>query len=163
RRVIFSPMPRTMSAQHSEFTCRLFCKARRRRQKTSPAEGFGNQEVILVVEDEESVRDMVARVLEKKGYLVLQAGNGRDGLDQLSGKPQIDLLLTDVLLPGGLNGQQVADAALSIRSDLKVMFMSGYAKEAIIDQGRLKSGTKLLSKPFLPTVLAEQVRMVLDS
>jgi CheY-like chemotaxis protein len=57
----------------------------------------------------------------------------------------------------------VADAALSIRSDLKVMFMSGYAKEAIIDQGRLKSGTKLLSKPFLPTVLAEQVRMVLDS
>ena len=80
----------------------------------------------------------------------------------LAEHPEVDLLLSDVLLPGGLNGQQVADAATAQRSDLKVLFMSGYSREAIVEQGRLLPGVQLLSKPFAPGVLTHRVREALD-
>ena len=74
----------------------------------------------------------------------------------------MDLLLTDVLLPGGLNGQQAADQAALFCPDLKVLFMSGYAREAIIDQGRLRDNVRMLSKPFSPSELGKSVRDALD-
>jgi CheY-like chemotaxis protein len=121
-------------------------------------EGPANNEVILVVEDDGDVLAMVARVLEKNGYRVLRAGNGSDGLALLSAHPEIDMVLSDVLLPGGMNGQQMADAALAEHSDLKILFMSGYSREAIVEQGRLMPGVRLLGKPFNPNVLMQRVR-----
>ena len=72
-------------------------------------------------------------------------------------------MLTDILLPGGINGQQIARQAQQERSDLKVLFMSGYSRDAIVHQGRLDPGVQLLSKPFSPVVLAKRVRGVLDA
>jgi PAS domain S-box-containing protein len=122
-----------------------------------------NDEIILVVEDDQDVQTMVSKALEKRGYHVLLADDGRQGLEQLSNNPEIDLLLTDVLLPGGMNGQLMADKAVEAHSQLKVMFMSGYAHDAILEQGRLKSGVRLLSKPFELSVLVNLVRETLDS
>jgi PAS domain S-box-containing protein len=120
-------------------------------------------ETILVVEDDRDVQAMVSLVLKKLGYQILLADDGRHGLTQLSAHSNIDLLLTDVLLPGGMNGQELADAARDKHQALKVLFMSGYPRDAIVDQGRLKSGVQLLSKPFDPPDLAQRVREVLDS
>jgi CheY-like chemotaxis protein len=74
----------------------------------------------------------------------------------------VDLLVTDILLPGGLNGQQVADLAGARHPDLRVLFMSGYARDSIIDQGRLRPDVRLLSKPFVPSELGQRVREILD-
>ena len=116
-----------------------------------------------MVEDDRDVQAMVSLVLKKLGYRILLADDGRYGLTQLSAHSNIDLLLTDVLLPGGMNGQELADAARDKHQALKVLFMSGYPRDAIVDQGRLKSGVQLLSKPFDPPDLAQRVREVLDS
>ncbi|MBT7667354.1 MAG: PAS domain S-box protein, partial [Rhodospirillaceae bacterium] len=102
--------------------------------------GAVSSEIILVLEDEKDVQSMVATVLEKQGYQVLLTDNGRACLKTLAENNHVDLLLTDILLPGDMNGQQVADAAVAKRNDLKVLFMSGYPRDAIVDQGRLKPG-----------------------
>ncbi|MBT7666134.1 MAG: PAS domain S-box protein [Rhodospirillaceae bacterium] len=122
----------------------------------------GTNETILVVEDDEDLRTMVVRCLEKFGYDVSTAATGQGGLDELRKQGAVDLLLTDVLLPGGLNGQQAADQAALFCPDLKVLFMSGYAREAIIDQGRLRDNVRMLSKPFSPSELGKSVRDALD-
>ncbi|MDP7545897.1 MAG: response regulator [Alphaproteobacteria bacterium] len=113
--------------------------------------------VILLVEDEEQVRAMVARVLRQRGYRVMVAENALVGLDMLESNPNIDLLLTDIMLPGGLNGRQLADVAIAEHPALKVLFMSGYAKDAIVRQGRLNPDVRLLAKPFTPSTLAQYV------
>ncbi len=126
-------------------------------------------EIILVVEDEEDVRSMVAMVamvamvLEKEGYQLLLARNGQEGLDTLARSSNVELLLTDVLLSGGMNGQQVADMARVERAGLKVLFMSGYSRDAIVQQGRLNADVQLLRKPFSPGDLTRRVREILDS
>ena len=119
-------------------------------------------EVILVIEDDPGVQSMVHRALNKFGYKVHVANDGREGLALLSEQPDIDLLLTYILLPGQLNGRQVAEQALQAYPNLKVIFMSGYARDAIVEQGRLAAGVRLLSKPFNPSVLGEWVREILD-
>jgi CheY-like chemotaxis protein len=112
---------------------------------------------VLVVEDDAMVRDFVAQQLQQLGYRTRLAGNGKEALATLD-DGAIDLLLTDVILPGALTGKQIADAAQRRRPDLKVLFMSGYTENAIVHHGRLDPGVLLLSKPFRASDLAQMVR-----
>lgn len=117
---------------------------------------------ILLVEDEDMVRDLAYRILLKGGYTVLQAGNGPEAIDianQHTG--QIDLLLTDVIMPGGMNGQTLAQRIILKQPGMKVLFMSGYTDDAIVHHGVLDSGTAFLQKPFTPHFLLQKVREVL--
>jgi PAS domain S-box-containing protein len=119
-------------------------------------------ETILLAEDEESVRRLAAMVLERSGYRVIQAGDGRAALDAAAVHDgPIDLLLTDVIMPG-LNGRQLADRFSAVHPEARVLFMSGYAGEALSAQGVLDSSVAFLAKPFLPAELARAVRAVLD-
>jgi CheY-like chemotaxis protein len=118
-------------------------------------------ETVLVVEDDVMVRDFVVQQLRQLGYRTRLAGNGREALAALGDGAGIDLLLTDVILPGTLTGKQVADAAQRQRPGLKVLFMSGYTENAIVHHGRLDLGVLLLSKPFRATDLARMVRRAL--
>ncbi len=112
---------------------------------------------ILVVDDEPSVRMLVTEVLEEHGYSGIEASDGPSGLRILESDARIDLLITDVGLPGGLNGRQLADAARVTRPDLKVLFITGYAENAIIGNGQLAPGMRVLTKPFVMTTLAERI------
>jgi len=112
---------------------------------------------ILVVDDEPSVRMLVTEVLEEHGYSGIEASDGPSGLRILESDAKIDLLITDVGLPGGLNGRQLADAARVSRPELKVLFITGYAENAIIGNGQLAPGMRVLTKPFVMTSLAERI------
>jgi signal transduction histidine kinase len=118
-------------------------------------------ELILVVEDEASVRQLSVEMLQELGYGVLEAGDGEAALLVLEAHPEVRLLFTDVGLPGGLNGRQLADAARRRRPELKVLFTSGYTRNAIVHGGRLDAGVALIGKPFSFAGLAEKVREVL--
>jgi two-component system cell cycle sensor histidine kinase/response regulator CckA len=118
-------------------------------------------ETILVVEDEPSVRSLVARVLRRQGYRVFEASEAAEALDLLADPPHIDLLLTDVVLPG-MGGPELAAMVQQVAPRLKVLFMSGYTRDAAILSGRVGPGVTLLEKPFTPASLARQVREVLD-
>jgi PAS domain S-box-containing protein len=120
----------------------------------------GEGETVLVVDDEESVRDLVTEVLEELGYTVLAAGTGASGLHILNSGRRVDVLVTDVGLPGGMNGRQLADAALVTRPDLKILFITGYAEHAVLGQGHLKSGMHILTKPFSLETLGQKVREI---
>ncbi|MDP6342946.1 MAG: PAS domain S-box protein [Alphaproteobacteria bacterium] len=122
----------------------------------------GTGETILLVEDDPDVREMVATVLGRRGYLVLEASDGRAGLERLSDHRKIDLLLTDVMLPGGIGGRELANRARTRDPGLKVLFMSGYDREVIVEQGRMNPDGRLLAKPFTPSDLGHRVRAVLD-
>ncbi len=123
-------------------------------------EGFG--ETILVVEDEPMVRDFTVSALEDAGYRVLAAGDGPAGLALLDAHPEVVLLFTDVVLAGPLNGRRVADEALRRRPDLKLLFTTGYTRNAIVHHGRLDEGVELITKPFTAVSLAERVARVLE-
>ena len=120
-------------------------------------------ERILVVEDDDDVRESVVSQLLSLGYVVEEARNGTEGLDRVTQNGPYDLLLTDVVMPGRLNGRGLADAARQHRAGLRVLFMSGYTENAIIHHGRLDPGARLLSKPFRKIDLARAVRSALDS
>lgn len=94
---------------------------------------------------------------------MLESGTGVGALDILEEKPQVDLLLTDVVLPGGMSGQKLAELVQDRNPDLPVLYMSGYTEDAIIHQGRLNKGVHLLQKPFRRKDIAQAVRRVLDS
>ena len=119
-------------------------------------------ETILVVEDDDDVRTYSVESLRELGYRVLEAHDGPSALSLLERQFKVDLLFTDVVLPNGMTGAQVAADARAIRPDLKVLFTTGYARNAIIHQGRLDRGVQLLTKPFTFAELAEKVRDVLD-
>ena len=119
-------------------------------------------EKILVVEDNDELRDYASEVLEGLGYRVIRASNGVAALEILNGKTEIDLLLTDVVMPGGVNGKQLADEAARQRPGLRVLYMTGYTRNAIIHQGRLDLGINIINKPFSFEDLASKVRQVLD-
>ena len=121
----------------------------------------GNRETVLLVEDEAPVMAVARAFLTDLGYQVLEASNGVEALGILSSDEPIDLLFTDVVLPDGMNGAEVAKAAEELRPGLKVLFASGYTKEALIYQGRLESGVTLLPKPYRKRDLAEAIRSVL--
>src|SRR6202008_3405902 len=105
-------------------------------------------DAVLLVEDDEDVRQYSADILRETGYRVVEAADGATALKALADEPGIRLLFTDVGLPGGLNGRQLADEARRRRPDLKVLFTTGYARKAIVHQGRLDPGVELLNKPF---------------
>ncbi len=122
----------------------------------------GGRETILVVEDNGEVRDYVAAQLRSLGYHVLEAANGPAALALLERAPEVELLFTDVVMPGGMNGRELADEACLRRPDLKVLFTTGYTESAIVHQGRLDPGVELLGKPYSRHDLARKVRAVLD-
>ncbi|KPC26450.1 PAS-like protein [Pseudomonas syringae pv. cilantro] len=126
-----------------------------------PAPGTGD-ETILVVDDEPAVRLLIAELLEDLGHVVLQAEKGSDALVILQSKAAIDLLITDVGLPGGMNGRQVADAARDVRPDLKVLFVTGYAENAVLAHDTLEPGMHVLPKPFAIAELISRVTELLE-
>ena len=119
-------------------------------------------ECILVVEDDNDVRAYIAETLISFGYSVLEADRGEKALRLIDDHPEIGLLLTDVVMPG-MNGRKLADAARSIRADLKILYMTGYSRNAIVHQGRLDPGVDLIQKPVAAELLAASVRRVFDS
>ncbi|WP_165820254.1 PAS domain S-box protein [Microvirga sp. KLBC 81] len=129
----------------------------------APAAALVDGETILVVEDEDMVRDFSVSVLEDAGYRVLAAEDGQAALRLLlANRDEIALLFTDVVLAGSMNGRKVADEALKIRPDLKVLFTTGYTRNAIVHHGRLDEGIQLITKPFAAASLVERVRRILD-
>ncbi len=118
-------------------------------------------EVVLVVEDNEDVRNYSSMVLRELGYQVLEAGEADAALTILRGPARIDLLFTDVVLPGR-SGRVLADEAAILRPGLKILFTTGYSRNAIVHHGRLDSGVQLITKPFTFEQLAARVRDVLD-
>lgn len=122
------------------------------------ADSILHSETILVVDDEEAIRMLISDVLEEAGYHVIGAADGPSGLKILNSDTSIDLLITDVGLPGGMNGRQVADAARVSRKDLKVLFITGYAENAAVGNGHLASGMQVLTKPFGMDALSHRVK-----
>lgn len=129
----------------------------------SPATMRGEGETILVVEDEHELRHYTTETLRELGYVVLEAPDGHAALDILYRHPEIDLLFTDVVLTGGLNGRALADEALRRHPGLKVLFTTGYTSNAIVHHGRLDPGVNLLGKPFTYADLAAKVRSIIDA
>jgi PAS domain S-box-containing protein len=129
-------------------------------QPVSAPSAYG-KETILVVEDDEDVRSFICETLRDLDYTVLQAGEAASALKVIEGDSSIDLLLTDVILPGP-NGRELANAASRLRPDLRVLFMTGYSRNAIVHQGRLDEGVQLIQKPLTQASLAAKVRDVLD-
>ncbi|QXG42913.1 PAS domain-containing protein [Pseudomonas viridiflava] len=117
---------------------------------------------VMIVDDEPTIRMLVAEVLEDQGYIPIEAGEGASALKVLESDKRIDLLVTDVGLPGGMNGRQLADAARVIRPDLKVLFITGYAENAIIGNGHLDPGMWVLTKPFTMEALASRIYEMIE-
>jgi PAS domain S-box-containing protein len=122
----------------------------------------GGGETILVVEDNPDVRRLVVRQLRELGYDVIEAANGPQALQVLDGGASIDLLFTDVVMPGGMTGRQLAEAAKARRPNLKTLFTSGYTEDSILRLGKLDPGVRLLSKPYRKYELATRIREALD-
>ena len=119
-------------------------------------------ETVLVIDDEETIRSLVRDVLEEAGYTVLEAPDGARALEVLQSRVAIDLLITDVGLPGGVNGRQVADAARLTRPGLKTLFITGYAENAAVSRDQLEPGMSVITKPFAMSAMAQKVREMLD-
>ncbi|HEY1723368.1 MAG TPA: PAS domain S-box protein [Magnetospirillaceae bacterium] len=120
-------------------------------------------ETILMVEDDFHVREVTQTFLERLGYRVIEAGSVDQALKQLSAHRDITLLLTDLILPGGGDGGVLAKAAKALRPNLKVLFMSGYTEDVLMENGRLEKGVTLLRKPFTRNALADGIRSLLTS
>ena len=122
----------------------------------------GGSETILVVEDHEDLRAYCVGVLQELGYRVLEASNGRRALDILQADTDVALLFTDVVLPDGLDGRDLASEAQRRRPGLRVLFTTGYTRNAVIHNGRLEPGVRMIGKPFTFAELAARVRAMLD-
>ena len=120
-------------------------------------------ETVMIVDDEPTVRMLVIDVLHDQGYAAVEAKDGPEALRILQSDARIDLLITDVGLPGGMNGRQLADAARVTRPDLKVLFITGYAENAIIGNAQLAPRMQLLTKPFVMEDLASRIRGMIES
>jgi CheY-like chemotaxis protein len=118
-------------------------------------------ETVLLVDDEPTVRMLLADVLGELGYTVIEAADSATGLKLLRSDVHIDLLVTDVGLPGGMNGRQMAEAGLELRPHLKTLFITGYAENAVIGEGQLQPGMQVLTKPFAVDSLEGRVRDLL--
>jgi len=125
------------------------------------AHSHGDGETILVVEDDEEVRRSSVEALREMGYQVLEAGDAMDGVRLIVDRGGIDLLFTDVGLPGGVNGRALADAARSAQPGLRVLFTTGYTRNTILHDGALDHDVHFIPKPFNLSALAAKVREVL--
>ncbi len=121
----------------------------------------GEGEKVLLVDDEPSVRLLITETLEELGYDWLEAADGAAALKFLQSTRRIDLLITDVGLPGGMNGRQLADAALVARPALKVLFITGYAETAVIGNGSLQPGMHIVTKPFALETLGRRIKEII--
>lgn len=129
-----------------------------------PAEAMppAKDETVLVVEDDAAVRRIAVTLLTDLGYVVLEACDGETAIAVSTNAPRIDLLLTDVVLPGGMNGPRVSTAVHQLHPGIRTLFMSGYTQNAIIHHGRLDDGVVVLQKPFRKAELAQRVREALE-
>ena len=123
----------------------------------------GQGETVLVIDDEPTVRMLVGEVLSDLGYATVEADDGASGLKALNSTERVDLLITDVGLPGGFNGRQVADAARALRPGLKVRFITGYAENAVLSHGHLDAGMHVMTKPFGMDALATRIRELINA
>jgi CheY-like chemotaxis protein len=126
-----------------------------------PILAFGT-ETVLVVEDNDAVRELVRRTLQQRGYTVLEASNGDEAIDLVARGAHPRLLLTDVVMPG-LSGPNLAARLLQQNPRMRVLYMSGYSQDATAAHGTTWGGVPLLQKPFTPSQLAERVRIALDT
>src|SRR6185295_9716138 len=108
------------------------------------------------------VREYVVAQLQSLGYTIIEAVNGPTAITVLDSAEHVDLLFTDIVMPGGMSGRELADEARRRRPQLKVLFTSGYTENAVVHHGRLDPGVDLLNKPFAKRALAVKVRSVLD-
>lgn len=132
-------------------------------QPKAPSAPAGTgKETVLVVEDDDDVCQFTADVLGELGYRVLTACDAASALRVLEEDPAVDLLFTDIGLPGGVNGRELADQALRRFPALRVLFTTGYTRNAVIHHGRLDAGVDLITKPFTQTTLAQKIRQVLN-
>jgi len=120
-------------------------------------------ETVLVVDDEPTVRMLVTDILEDLGYTAIEAGDSVAGLKLLQSDVRIDLLVSDVGLPGGMNGRQMADAARVSRPDLSVLFITGYAENSVVGNGHLAPGMAVLTKPFAIDTMAARIRSMIEA
>ena len=135
-------------------------EARKTEERVQPTMG---SETILVVEDDEAVRGFVRGVLQSRGHTLLEAGNSNEALSLLRTHQQpIQLLLTDVVMPQ-MSGRELAQQLLALQPKMKVLFMSGYTDNAVVQHGALEPGTNFLQKPFSPERLMRKVREILDA
>jgi CheY-like chemotaxis protein len=116
---------------------------------------------VLVVDDEPTVRMLIAEVLSELGHTTIEAGEAAQGLRILESNGRVDLLISDVGLPGGMNGRQLADAGRALRPGLRVLFITGYAEHAAIGQGQLEPDMHVVTKPFLIDDLSRRVSEIL--
>jgi PAS domain S-box-containing protein len=130
---------------------------------TSLSTGGGDGEMVLVIDDEPTVRMLIVDALNELGYACAEAADGPTGLKLLQSNERIDLLITDVGLPGGLNGRQVADAARQVRPNLKVLFITGYAENAVLNHGHIERGMEVLTKPFAVSDLVGRVERMIQN
>jgi PAS domain S-box-containing protein len=128
-----------------------------------PAAPRGEGETVIVVDDEPTVRMLVGEVLSDLGYHAIEAEDAASGLKALKNHRRIDLLVTDVGLPGGMNGRQLADAARDARPDLKVLFITGFAENAVLSHGHLAPGMHVMTKPFAMDALATRIRELIET
>jgi two-component system cell cycle sensor histidine kinase/response regulator CckA len=128
-----------------------------------PALPLQRPKTILLVEDEDMVRNLSHRILANSGYTVLEASTGADAIQLVAGySGRIELLLTDVVMPDGLGGRELAEKLMVLYPKIKVLYMSGYTDDAIVRHGVLETGTAFLQKPFTPTALLNKVREIFD-
>jgi PAS domain S-box-containing protein len=127
-----------------------------------PATTAARGETILVVEDDAEVRTVAVSILTELGYDILEAATAAAGLAQLERNPRVNLLIADIVLPGGMGGRELSDKARAILPGLKVLYISGYTEDAVVHHGQLDAGVQLLVKPFRRVDLEVKVRQVLD-
>jgi PAS domain S-box-containing protein len=129
----------------------------------TPPPGAERGETVLVVDDEPTVRMLVLEILNEAGYAAIEAVDGAAGLRVLQSDRRIDLVISDVGLPGGMNGRQMVDAARALRPGLKVLFITGYAENAVIGHGHLEPGMHIMTKPFAMDALAQRIRDIIQA
>jgi len=126
------------------------------------AKRAGSGEVILVVENDKRVRRAAVNLLRKEGYEVLEASTAMDALQLVEALPRLDLLFTDVALPDGVNGTELAEEVRHRRPETKILFTSGYTEDALLGGGTSEKLVQLLPKPYRKGQLADKVRDILD-
>ena len=124
---------------------------------STPARAATAGDTVVVVDDEAMIRMLIVDILQDLGYLVLEASTGAAGLKAIQSNARIDLLITDVGLPGGMNGRQLAEAAWQARPDLQVLFITGYAEASIAGAGGPGPDMHVLTKPFTSDALADKM------